>query len=503
MNARYAHRLGTPSVARWIANFFAGLLVFSGTGVALGQVANCPFAIASPTRGGLSDGLILTRYATLTTASALVAGTGLTSADLDAIQARIQANHSRLDLDGDGIVGPYDGAVAARVRLGFTPAAAVAGLLPAANGSRETPGKVQAFLDNGCPAPGTVAPLVSYDFAGGDPFVNKNGWSFLGAVGPLATIPGATYNGLRFRYPAWPVDSQSYDNGSCAWREQGASMPPAAQAFFLEVRLHVPANYAHRSDTGIKVAPNGGSISAWQIGDRVRSADGQFEATISGFGTTGTTMPDYDGIAGPVVFLRNAGCAGCNFAWVGSVQNVTRNQTVTTNLRRIVSANNKLMAVFADGYSGGGNGPTIIWEYWPNDPTAAQGQTPRSSELAVHYSRGQFTGAGAHLQGTHFIGPADFGRYIDIVFHGRFSSAPGANDGVIETWIRREGATSFTRIHHITDANMDKRTSSASPNALVPWQQSKIMGWANSCFDEQTDFYISKIKYYDQRPSGL
>lgn len=453
----------------------------------------------------MSDALLLHRYAqNVSGDAAFVVGTGAGSNTASALRSNIQSLTARLDLDGDGQLTTYDSQVAARIRMGFTPAAAVLALTPSAQGSRNTAALVTAFLNAGCPLANVgVNPLVAYDFAAGDAFVNKNGWAFAGAIGPLATIPGTNYNGLRFSYPAWPVDSQSYDNGSCAWREQGASMPPAAQAFFLEIRLHIPANYAHRSDTGIKVAPNGGSISAWQIGDRVRSADGQFEATISGFGTTGTTMPDYDGIEGPVVFLRNAGCAGCNFAWVGSVQNITRNQTVTTNLRRIVSANNKLMAVFADGYSGGGNGPTIIWEYWPNDPTAAQGQTPRSSELAVHYSRGQFTGAGSHLQGTHFIGPADFGKYIDIMFHGRFSSAPGANDGVIETWIRRQGAASFTRIHHITDANMDKRTSSASPNALVPWQQSKIMGWANSCFDAQTDFYISKIKYFDQRPSGF
>jgi hypothetical protein len=490
---------------RWLyVVAFVSTLILCGAS-ANAQVSACPFNMTNPARGAVSDTLLQQRFAqNLSGDAAFVSGTGATSTSASSIRGNIQTLLPRLDLDGDGQITNFDSQVAARIRLGYTMQAAVAGLAPAAAGSRNTVALVTAFLNAGCPAPSSsVNPLVSYDFTAGDQFVSKSGWEFLGAVGPLAPVPGTSDTGLRFRYPGWPVDSQSYDNGTCAWREQGARMPAAAQAFYLEMRLHIPANYEHRTDMGIKIAPNGGSIDTWQIGDRVRSADGQFEATISGFGTTGTTMPDYDGIEGKVVFLRNAGCAGCNFAWVGQVQNLARNYAVTTNLRRIVSANNKLMAVFADGYSGGGNGPTIIWEYWPNDPAAAQGQTPRSSELAVHYSRGQFTGAGSHLQGTHFIGPADFGKYIDIMFHGRFSSAPGANDGVIETWIRRQGAASFTRIHHITDANMDKRTSSASPNALVPWQQSKIMGWANSCFDAQTDFYISKIKYYDQRPSGF
>lgn len=346
---------------------------------------------------------------------------------------------------------------------------------------------------------GGAAPLVSYDFTAGDTFVNKNGWSFAGTVGPIAGIPGTNAMGLRFRYPGAVVDSHSYDNERCAWIEQPATMPPAAQEFYLEIRLHVPTNYAHRSDVGIKVAP-GSSISGWQLGDRVRSADDTFEGTISGFDTT---LPGDGGIAGQVFFLRNAGCAGCDYAWVGSLRNLTRNLSATTILRRMIAANNKLMAVFADGYSAHGNGSTIVWEYWPNDPNAAQGQTPRASELAVHYSPGRFTGAGSHLQGTAFIGPNDFGKYIDVLLHGKFSNPAGARNGVIGTWLRREGATNYTRIHQVLDADMDKRGTAANPGTLVPWQQAKLLGWANSCFDTQTDFHISRIRYYDARPSGL
>lgn len=50
---------------------------------------------------------------------------------------------------------------------------------------------------------------------------------------------------------------------------------------------------------------------------------------------------------------------------------------------------------------------------------------------------------------------------------------------------------------------MDKRGTAANPAALVPWRQAKMMGWANSCFDQDTSFHVSKIKYYTARPGGL
>ncbi|MES2935676.1 MAG: hypothetical protein V4805_19560, partial [Pseudomonadota bacterium] len=145
---------------------------------------------------------------------------------------------------------------------------------------------------------------------------------------------------------------------------------------------------------------------------------------------------------------------------------------------------------------------SVVWEMWNVD--TPPGQTPTSTTLAVHYSPGNHTGAGSHIApfgGAHFITPADAGHYRDIVLHGQFSTAPGAKNGVIQTWVRKEGEASYTKLHHITDADMDKRSDVAP--ALRPWRAGYMMGWSASGYDQDTTFYISKLEYFTSQPNGL
>jgi hypothetical protein len=181
---------------------------------------------------------------------------------------------------------------------------------------------------------------------------------------------------------------------------------------------------------------------------------------------------------------------------------LTRNTTATTIRRFGYSSNNKLLTMWADGYSASGLGSTIIWEMWPVTG-GTPGSTPTASTLAVHYSTGNHTGCGPHLQSTPFITlPADGGHYIDIVVRGRFSSQAGAKDGIIQTWLRKEGQSVYTRIHNIENADMDKRGTDTSPD-LQPWQHGYLMGWSNSGYDETTIFHISRIEYSSTPPADL
>ncbi len=320
---------------------------------------------------------------------------------------------------------------------------------------------------------------VLYDFSAGDTLAAKDGWSFASTSWKLEQVPGSAAIGLPFTYPG-------VRPGDYGMSEMRFTAPPTDE-FWLKFRLHIPVNYAHRYD--VRIDTPDASPQGWQVGDRIQGVDNISEGVVSEVDSTG-------------LFLRNPQVPWSNTVWVGTLRNLTRNTTAKSTGRAGWSSNNKLLAMWADDYSAHGLGSTIVWEMWPVTG-GTPGSTPTASELAVHYSPGGHTGAGPHLQSTPFITlPADGGRYIDLVARGRFSSQPGAKDGVIQTWLRKEGQSAYTLIHDIADADMDKRGTDTSPD-LQPWQHGYLMGWANSGYDETTTFHISRIEYSSTPPADL
>lgn len=146
-------------------------------------------------------------------------------------------------------------------------------------------------------------------------------------------------------------------------------------------------------------------------------------------------------------------------------------------------ANNKLFAIWMDDYSAKGDGPTVIWEYW----RSGEG----SSNLAVHYSAGEHTTAGPHLQNRPFISyPDDQGRWMQVVLRVRAASSRGANDGLIETHRRWFGETEFTQLHELTNADI-----ALPPGGPSGWNKGYFMGYANTAFSEETIWVIDEVKF--------
>lgn len=143
------------------------------------------------------------------------------------------------------------------------------------------------------------------------------------------------------------------------------------------------------------------------------------------------------------------------------------------------SANNKFFAIWQDGYSQAGQGSTVVWEYWPNPDG--------SSRLSYHYSPGGLQQAGGHVGHTLFMGPAERGRWMQVVLHVRIESAPGASDGVIQLWRRWAGEPVFARVHD---------TSSAALRAAPTpgWRRGYFMGASNSWWAQQTEFLIDNVE---------
>jgi len=295
-------------------------------------------------------------------------------------------------------------------------------------------------------------------------------------------MPGTQQNALTFTYPA----AAGGDNaGPLVWVEQRFEMPPSDE-FYLRFRLHIPANYRHRFEVEVRIPA--GQRADWMLGDVVQAVDGQARGIISG-------------VNADAIFLRNPPSPWDNALWVGQLTNVTRNSTATSTGRAMISSNRKLLAIWADGYSSQGLGPTLVWEFW--NAEAPHGETATGSDLAVHYAPGNHTGGNEHVQHTPFIRQADHGRYLDVMVRGKFSSALGVNDGVIQTWFRREGESAFTMVHDLQQADIAKRGTDGDPGTLVPWHQGYLMGWANAGYDEVTTFHISRIEHFSARPAEL
>jgi hypothetical protein len=144
--------------------------------------------------------------------------------------------------------------------------------------------------------------------------------------------------------------------------------------------------------------------------------------------------------------------------------------------------NNKFFAIWMDGYSSQGEGPTVFWNYW---------RSSGGSNLTVSYSRGQRTVSGGNHQSTPFIRyPADQGRWMQVVLRVKAATNRSSNDGIIQTYRRWENEDSFTKIHELTNANI-----AAPPSGPNGWKNGYIMGYANAAFAERTIWVVDEIEF--------
>lgn len=151
-------------------------------------------------------------------------------------------------------------------------------------------------------------------------------------------------------------------------------------------------------------------------------------------------------------------------------------------------SNHKFFALWMDGYSHKGEGPTVAWEFWGSDDG--------SSRLAFHYSEGSYNILGGHQGHDDFISvPGDRGRWMEITIHAKASSNGQSNDGVIELWRRWENESPSERklMHQTTDAVLPIPSQGAQG-----WKAGYFMGWANAAYARDTEWLIDHITISDQ-----
>jgi hypothetical protein len=115
-----------------------------------------------------------------------------------------------------------------------------------------------------------------------------------------------------------------------------------------------------------------------------------------------------------------------------------------------------------------------------------QGIAPRMS----HASETRRAAGGSQQKKDFIAYPADQGRWMQVVLHAKAESSPGADDGVVQSWRRWEGESSFTKFHESFSQPIAV-PSNQNPNGFL---QGYILGASNSWWAEETEWLVDRFE---------
>ena len=307
--------------------------------------------------------------------------------------------------------------------------------------------------------------LVEYDFARGQQWVNKDGWTWSGAARTLVAEDGTGEVGARYQYAG---GNDPFGDGAAA-PEQYFTMPENSE-FWFKRRIFIPANYSHREMLRLTI----GDTTGWEVGDLIHG-----------------TNPAYTGVVQYVsatkLSVKNAVGASLNGSWVGSVTNTTKGLTATCTERWLWAGNNKFQVFYCDGYSATGDSPTYSIQLWPR--RLSDSDWGHGSDISVQCGVNDITTGNrivTQSPKTAMILPVDYGKWMDVVFYCKMSSAAGVQDGIFAVWKKVDGESEYTKIQDYRLLDSGERPGSGSFRAGYVW------GWANSGYEDPTLFIESK-----------
>lgn len=293
--------------------------------------------------------------------------------------------------------------------------------------------------------------IASYDFNGSDvTTLSKGGFAWNQDRGPgtISTPSGQTEKGLEYKWVGSP-DPRVQDNNDRYFTY--SQMPEV----WVKKRFFIPSNYFHRRCLQVTITAD---MSAWQVGDLVNDG-GNTSKTATIYYKTGTSL-----------FLLFAFDDYNTSAWITTITNVTRSQTLSNTRNGVLVDNNKAFVLFCDGYSSGGKSPTVVWEM--------RGDGLGGSIIYSHYA---VDGNGTNFDSAYvpFIDYAnDRGKWMDVIFHVKMASSEAAADGIIALYQRKQGAAGYTKILNVTDATTGPRAAATPTNCQ--FRSGYDWGYSNS-----------------------
>jgi len=301
----------------------------------------------------------------------------------------------------------------------------------------------------------------------------KNGFGWEGGGGEtIDTAAGETEKGVRYTFAAQPNPTDDYT------AEKRFYFTEMGELCF-KMRFHVPANYFHRVCLNVSVA---GDISAWQVGDSILGGDGTSTATI--YWISGANVY--------LLFAQND-LSGAPI-WTANITNVTRAQVRASTRVGNEASNNKLLVFWCDGYSNAGASPSIGWELHSDK----QG----GSTLYYHF------GADYQVVGTlpnstsadaTFIRNTDLNKWFDLIIYLKMASTETAEDGIIKTFLKREGESDYTQLHNQTNAKIGARAA----GGYAKFRHGYCHGYSNSGFQQETIFRDSIVSLNSASIDGV
>jgi hypothetical protein len=150
--------------------------------------------------------------------------------------------------------------------------------------------------------------------------------------------------------------------------------------------------------------------------------------------------------------------------------------------------NNKWMVLLMKDMSGytESNITRIIISDWPS----ADSKSIQLSSQARLGTNGGFTSNTPYY--SDFVTPADAGRWMQIIYHMKASSAVGANDGSFKVYRKWEDENRFTLINSLEGIPLD--VTPASINAgYNGWGGGYFLGYANDPYAEETEWLVDDI----------
>jgi hypothetical protein len=142
------------------------------------------------------------------------------------------------------------------------------------------------------------------------------------------------------------------------------------------------------------------------------------------------------------------------------------------------AANNKFMTLWAENYSAANEAQFYLSLERRSDSESTL------DIIAIHGDDPRYPNNAWFAGSTPFVGPADYGKWMQVRVHARL-----AVDGEVQVY--KNGVL----YNQMRNFNMVR--------ANYNWDYFRngyLMGWSNSGFDQQTDFYIDSFKIYKTNP---
>lgn len=322
----------------------------------------------------------------------------------------------------------------------------------------------------------TPAPLTEMDFRAQNIFeVNEGVVEWSGQHGGIVEVPNSELQGVRFRYNATEIERDSTSE-----LRYTIHQPLAHSWEYLSLRQ--PDNFYHRESI-LLIAAYDLNVDEWLPGDAVITDKG-VRAVVAKLDGERMFITDNEhrheqkwGAGRTITNQRN----GVTFEPLDSRGQPTNNKLSTQWQGQYANAGMTLETKAVPPGFGGELGVSYC--------------RPTINRSASHGSIGFMKNNINNDQRAVCFDPADNGKVVEFVIERKRSAHAEDKTGGYRIWKRVEGEDWALIFSNMTLLVFDELNNS--------FDKGYVMGWSNSGYNEQTDFYLLGWQLWDSKPTFL